>query len=500
MSKKVSKILGFLVLLISFFFFSASLWLKNTFGDVTVEEIIFNMKVPLVGTDTTFVYSFIREVLIVTIVLAIIAYFLILKNYKNGVEIELSFKKFKFKGMIFPLNKLFRIMVIIIIFALSILYTFVKLNIGEYIKNQLSKSTLIEDYYVDPREANITFSDDKKNLIYIYVESMEASYTSVENGGTQQEDLIESLTELAYENTSFSNTDKLGGALWVSGTTWTVGALVAQTSGLPLKIGINGNTYGNYNTFLPGAYTLGEILEENGYNQEIMFGSDAAYAGRDHYFTGHGNYEIFDVNTAIEEGKMTEDDKVWWGFEDKDLFEWAKEEILDLASQDAPFNFTLLTADTHFEDGYLSEYCDAKYDDQYSSVINCESNLIYDFVKWIQSQDFYEDTVIIISGDHLTMDTNFFDGLDSSYERTIYNVFINAVVDTENTKNRIFTTLDMFPSTLAALGATWDGNRLGIGTNLFSDEETLAEKFGIDVFRDELSKTSTFYNDEFVYD
>ena len=500
MSKKISKIVGFLILIISFFFFSGSLWIKNTFGSVTVEEIIFNMKVPLEGTNTTFIYSFILEVLIVSIVLAVISYFILLKNYKNSIEIELTFRKHKFKGTVFPISKMFRIIIIIIIFVLSILYSFKKLDLGEYIKNQVSKSTLIEDEYGDPKKADITFKGEKRNLIYIYLESMESSYTSIENGGVEQEDLIKPLSELAYNNISFSNSSKLGGALSVPGTTWTVGALVSQTSGLPLKISIGENSYGEYNTFLPGAYTLGEILEENGYNQEIMFGSDASYAGRDHYFIEHGNYKIWDVNTAIEEGKMTEADKVWWGFEDKDLFEWSKEEILDLASQDKPFNFTLLTADTHFEDGYLSEYCNAKYDDQYSSVISCESDLVYEFVSWIQSQDFYDNTVIVISGDHLTMDTDFFEGLAPSYERTIYNVFINSAVQTENTKNRLFTTLDLFPSTLAAMGATFGGDRLGIGTNLFSNTKTLAEKYGIDVFRDELSKTSIFYNNEFVYD
>ena len=67
------------------------------------------------------------------------------------------------------------------------------------------------------------------------------------------------------------------------------------------------------------------------------------------------NYKIFDVNTAIKQGKMTEEDKVWWGFTDDNLFEWAKEEIINLSNENKPFNFIMLTADTHFIDGYLSE-------------------------------------------------------------------------------------------------------------------------------------------------
>ena len=243
----------------------------------------------------------------------------------------------------------------------------------------------------------------------------------------------------------------------------------------------------------------GQFLKDNGYNQKIMFGSDASFGGRDDYFMGHGNYEIFDVDTAIKEGKMSEEDKVWWGFEDKNLFDWAKDEILEMAELDEPFNFTLLTADTHFEDGYLSDTCLADYGEQYSNVIACSSKMVYDFVRWIQEQDFYDNTTIVIAGDHLTMDVNYFETLSSSYTRTIYNVFINSVVDTNNTNNRLFTTMDLFPSTLAAMGVKMDNDRLGIGTNLFSDEQTLAEKYGIETLFDELSKTSKFYNDKLVY-
>ena len=63
----------------------------------------------------------------------------------------------------------------------------------------------------------------------------------------------------------------------------------------------------------------------------------------------------------------------------------------------------------------------------------------------------------------------------------------------------MFTTLDMFPSTLAALGVKIDGERLGLGVNLFSDEQTLAEKYGYEYMFDELNKMSSFYNRELLY-
>ena len=81
------------------------------------------------------------------------------------------------------------------------------------------------------------------------------------------------------------------------GTTWTMAAMVGQTSGLPLKLPFDGEKYyGNYSKMLPGAWTLGDILGEAGYHQVLMMGSDSSFAGRGDYFSQHGNYEINDYN------------------------------------------------------------------------------------------------------------------------------------------------------------------------------------------------------------
>ena len=71
-----------------------------------------------------------------------------------------------------------------------------------------------------------------------------------------------------------------------------------------------------------------------------------------------------------------------------------------------PFNYSILTVDTHFEDGYLADTCDNKYPDQYSNVISCADNKIKKFMNWLEKQEFYDDTVVIITGDHLSMDTD----------------------------------------------------------------------------------------------
>lgn len=380
-----------------------------------------------------------------------------------------------------------------------------ELDVKEYLVSQKKESHFIEQNYVDPRTTKITFPEQKRNLIYIYLESMESTFASKEDGGGLDFNCIPELTKLAEENTNFSNTDKLGGGYPAYGGTWTMAGIFSQTSGIPIKNSeqtddVNA-TLAEQSSFSSQARNLEDIFADEGYNQCFMIGSDATFGGRRAYFESHGKgqTEICDYNTAKENGQIPEDYYVWWGYEDQKLFANAQEKLTELSSKDEPFNFTMLTVDTHFEDGYVCEQCQNEFgDNQYANVMACSSRQVDAFVKWIQQQPFYENTTIVISGDHLTMDSDFCNDVSEDYERSVYNVFINLPegLDTsfEKTHSREFATLDMFPTTLAAMGVTIEGDRLALGVNLFSDEQTLTEQYGRKGLDKELMKKSKFYD------
>lgn len=477
-------------------FFSVK-WSVRTFGDIPFAQIIFHLKVPLHGTDSSILLSYVKQSLLPSL-LIIVCYNLITLNlFHIKVVLKLIIFSKEKRLVILPIYSIKKYII-----CLAIMLAFVglyKIGIIKYISYEISSSTMIEENYVDPESITIKFPKQKRNLIYIYLESMETTYASKETGGAWNIDLIPELTEIASENINFSNKDTLGGALQFIGTGWTIAGLVSQTSGLPLKIPIDGNSYNQYSSFLPGVYSLGDILENEGYNQILMIGSGAEFAGRKNYFEQHGNYMMWDFERAKEEGKIPKDYLVFWGFEDNKLFSYAKEELSKLAKLEEPFNFTMLTVDTHAQDGYFCELCENKYDSQYANVISCSSKQVGSFIEWIKRQDFYQNTTIIIQGDHLSMESDFFDNIDNNYKRTTYNCFINSVIQPVNSKNRTFSTFDLFPSTLASLGVTINGNRLGLGTNLFSEEKTLVEIFGIEKFEEELSKNSRFYNKYLLY-
>ena len=87
----------------------------------------------------------------------------------------------------------------------------------------------------------------------------------------------------------------------------------------------------------------------------------------------------------------------------------------------------------------------------------------------------------------------FFKHLDKSYLRTPYNCFINSAIEPLQPKNRKFAIFDFYPTILASLGVKIKGEHLGLGTNLFSDEKTLLEKYGVKKINSEVAKYSQFY-------
>ncbi len=478
-----------LIYLVSVLIFAVVGWVNDTYG-VGLDELISTMTLTLKGTSSDVVNAALKSCL-PPIIIAIVVFVVVivldrLKCSENVVKI----KGFVQGAIGFGAVALF--------FG-SLYYVNKSFDAVDYFKTSVAQTKLYDEYYVMPDSVEITAPSEKKNLIYIYIESLETTYASTEAGGAQAENYIPNLTQLAEENISFSGSDKLGGFHSTQGTGITMGALFGTTSGTPYSLGTEVNEMLEQGKFMSGITSLGDILEENGYTQEFMCGSDGDFGGRKTYFETHGNYYVFDLYTAREKNYIADDYFVWWGFEDKILYEIAKDEVTRLASVDQPFNFTMLTVDPHHIDGYVCDQCGNEYDSVTANVMKCTDTLLGNFIKWCKEQDFYEDTVIIISGDHPRMDTSLVAGV-SYYDRTIYNCFINTGKTNlyETTKNRVCTPMDMFPTILSALGFEIEGDRLALGTDLFSGTPTLAEEKGFDWLDTEISKTSSFYYEVFV--
>ena len=158
-------------------------WVLDTWGLLSIDEIIFHLKVPLEGTNSDVVLDGINACVPMAVLVLFTMIFLIIGlKAKHG------------KCMI----SLFLITVISCGSAAGAAYkVYDELDVKEYLVNQKKESHFIEQNYVDPRTTKITFPDKKRNLIYIYLESMESTFASKGDGGGLDFNCIPELTTLA---------------------------------------------------------------------------------------------------------------------------------------------------------------------------------------------------------------------------------------------------------------------------------------------------------------
>lgn len=503
-----SKILLFLIFFVLLIIWRSADWFLNNFDNVDISVAIYQLFSPLKGTESGILGDYIIQCLCLSVFLAgamVIAYtFYDMMAGRIFLEIDcrIGTKRLRIGGKgnkYTNIRKLVILWVCIAVLCGCVWSKAIEVGVPEYLESVTNVSSIFESEYIDPDDVAITFPERKRNLIFIYMESMEATYASTQDGGGKPVNYIPELTQLAEENLFFSDDEDLGGAGFASGTGWTMGGLFSSATGVNYKLPIDGNDAGEYESFAPGLKGIGEVLLENGYQNYFMCGSDVTFGGRRAFYEQHGDYHILDYHSAKDDGIIPEDYQVFWGMEDEKLYEYAKQQLTEIASQSEPFNFMMLTVDTHPSDGYVCGLCGDAYENQYENVIACASRQAAQFVEWISGQDWYENTTIVITGDHRNMKGDFWDDI-GDYDRKIYNCFINLPEGRSavQTTNREFTILDLFPTTLAAIGADIEGDRLALGVNLFSGEKTLPEKMGFEAFNTELKLYSNYYYKNFI--
>ena len=265
-------------------------------------------------------------------------------------------------------------------------------------------------------------------------------------------------------------------------------SLTGLLFGLPLSTPTQNQYKSSDNTFLPGAISLLELFEKNDYAIAFVLSGKVEFSGAKNLFTNHApsadirGWEYFESHNIPVRGE--------WGMRDKDLYGQAQGVLEDLGQKEQPFFMIIQTLDTH---SYAISYGDypKPYRDDRDSFIAAD-HMALEFLDWLKQQPFYENTTILIQGDHLYMR----DKLGTVFlpkHRTIYNTFVNTpqkVLPTE----REATMLDMGVSLLDAIGVKLPKKGFGLGRSIFSPEPTLVEAHGRVGLSERLSGQSEFYN------
>lgn len=478
---------GTLLFIANLAFHSAN-WYIKVYGGVGFNAILFTLFSGLDGVESWIIKDYLITGPLMSCITTPIMLFIIANP--GRAQLKLALQKTKKEIWLIPLHPKIQGIAAIFLSAVLLFLAARMVQLPQWLNGLQNQSLLFEETYISPDGVDITFPEKKRNLIYITMESMETSFFSKEQGGGQETCLIPNLHAMAEDAINFSADEGVGGWASVSGTMWTTAGILAQASGVPLLMPIE-----NFKKALPNLVTIWDILAQNGYYQTVVMGSQAEFAGQKKIMIQHGIDRVFDYTAAIQEGFIPEDYYVFWGMEDERVFSYAREALPEIAAAEEPFLFQLITMDTHFPGGYLCSKCGSEHTEQYDNVYSCADRQVADFLEWLKQQPFYENTTVIICGDHLSMDAGYFQrkGITSD-KRSVYNCIINAPVEGTNMKNRLFSSMDMFPTTLAAIGCTIEGDRLGLGTNLLSDQTTLAEELGLQELNQEIDGgTIAFY-------
>ena len=353
--------------------------------------------------------------------------------------------------------------------------------------------------YVDPDSVTIDFKK-KKNLILVFLESIEYNFQDSVNGGNLSKNLIPEITEYLKNELSF-----IPGGTQVTGMGWTMADAVAKTCGIPLMFPPSiSNSFVPLRSFLPGVTCLTDILISNDYNVVVSKGANLKFLGMDDFLNTHSAPQAFGFMEYSKENRqrISGDVVSEWGVKDSMHYELVKEHVDKLSKQDKPWAMWFFTVNTHTPHGIEDPMCGIPQDvpeaGRLPAIISCSSHQLDDFVKWAKMQEWYDNTVIAVMGDHAMMAAPELIGFkDANITHYWLDFFINSSRNAES-YNREFTSLDMFPTILESMGAEIPNGALGLGRSLYSKEPTLLEKYGADSLNKALGKRSVEY-DYFLY-
>lgn len=419
------------------------------------------------------IFSFLKKyaftLWVPSLIITVIYYRITRKTYKI---IKSKFKfRLQFYYLIFP-------------FLLSAIYFFSQIFIPLPVSNS---NSFFFQAMINPSSKLLQFPEKKKNIILIDLESMDSAFLSTKNGGCMDESLIPYLEELALDknNIHFTNTSypKLGGMSIVSRTEFSTGSTFGVLCGAPFM----GDNYkwGRSHGYLDKLTCMSNLLQDEDYILSATFGSTFGDWGFGNIFRKH-NFDKINTRYQIERDIHNEYVK------DFATYSYFKRELNYLHKSRKPFLAFITTSDTH-EPGIECDYCPKNISQQLFKTVRCANNQIKEFLEWAKLQEWYNNTVIVIYGDHVSRDVNVIDiAKAKNMMREAYIVFINSEVKANKTYERKFIAYDLFPSILAATGVKIKDNRLGLGVNIFSNESTLLEKYQ-DKFVSSFSDTTYWY-------
>lgn len=461
-------------LFIAVHFRAGFVWALNTFPLKDANTVLLTLQEPFDDFAYSMVWQYLAATIpqTITITLALTVFLYVVLN---------STKK--------------RLVPVGIYFVATIVLAFHYIPVSDYlhiINNEPEKNASYSKFfvinYVNPDSVKIKAPQQKRNLILIYLESLETSFADKEHGGIQDTNLIPEITELSLQNLSFGKSGKhIGGGLDAIGSTSTFPSMHSRSLGIP-NITIYSKT-----PILHHYKSLYKIIHAYGYKQIFFQGNSGLYKQFKQFAIDQKIDEIYGPDDLIQRLALDTADLIkkqgYKTVQDKETFTFAKQ-ILDTISE--PFTLTFFTIDTHAPSGLYDPDCiktddEMNEDERLKACVRCVSRELNKFLDSLKRKTYYDNTSIVVFGDHLFPGSRLVKGATN---RRWINFFINESKVPVHGENRLYSDIDMFPTILSSMNFDIEGNRLGFGTDLFSDKRTLVESIGLDSLNSEIRKMS----------
>jgi phosphoglycerol transferase len=460
----IRSTIRFLIYFFAFFLVALAYWVGDNFGRPPLEQVLYHLQFGmsgLVDTDAKLIESFVQICLVWPIGLALA---IVIIDTAIALLLSQSHQHYWLARMAGKLNLTFIKGVYWVIgqrapayvLVAGIVYFCMQFSVLAFIHHQFGDD-YFSAHYVYPKQVEIQ-AKAPKNLVLIYIESLENAYQD----------------ETLFGKNLLAKLDALGGERFeqfrqAPGTGWTIAGITATQCGLPLKsVSLyDGNGVGeNIKSFLPRAVCLGDILHEFGY-YNVYMGSDAlAFSGKGKFFQDHQYDEIYGRDEL--KGNLTKQQMNYWGLYDDMLLKHAKAKLTQLHNSKKRYNFVLTTIDTHGPDGFYSSKCTQQGAHDFAGIVECTAGNVAELVQWMQKRGYLKNTQVVVMGDHLAMENPVSKKIDTIKQRHIYNQFISRQPIQKN-RNEVLH-FDMYPTIIEFLGFEVKGGRLGLGYSAISHQ------------------------------
>ena len=237
-----------------------------------------------------------------------------------------------------------------------------------------------------PDLSKLNKSDQKKNVVILYLESFNSNYTK--KGGSNFENLTPNIDYLIKKSVLFSN--------YFNAVTPTHNSLYSSWCGIFPEL--HDNYVRENPDYTKGLTCFSDILNNLGYSQYFYFGHGSWYGGITLFLKNHNYDKVTELSAIEREYPEWEKVKHQWGIQDTDLSRYVNEQVKQLIKQQ-PFNMGIFYINTH--PPYFTAPDCPKYtlDNEHLQAIHCVDHAVGMVLRTLEKSGLWGNTVIVVVGD-----------------------------------------------------------------------------------------------------